>query len=223
MNNILLDSTISYDKEGIYKLTLNNDSFININNSNIKLYLVTENDIKITINIKGKVEIYNFTKNNITVDLNLLEKAKVEFYQMTITNNNTTNILNAYHKHKDTISNLICNGISYDKGNLKFIVNGYVKKGMINSICNQTSRIVNLDAAKSLIEPNLFIEEFDSLANHSAYTGPFDKKILFYLKTKGISEDNAYKLLLNGLFKLNELPKDYEELIDKMLLEILRR
>ena len=223
MNNILLDSTISYDKEGIYKLTLNSDSIININNSNIKLYLVTENDIKITINIKGKVEIYNFTKNNITVDLNLLEKAKVEFYQMTITNNNTTNILNAYHKSKDTISNLICNGISYDKGNLKFIVNGYVKKGMINSICNQTSRIVNLDAAKSLIEPNLFIEEFDSLANHSAYTGPFDKKILFYLKTKGISENNAYQLLLKGLFKLNELPKDYEELIDKMLLEILRR
>ena len=43
-------------KEGIYKLTLNSDSIININNSNIKLYLVTENDIKITINIKGKVE-----------------------------------------------------------------------------------------------------------------------------------------------------------------------
>ena len=163
MNNILLDSTISYDKEGIYKLTLNNDSFININNSNIKLYLVTENDIKITINIKGKVEIYNFTKNNITVDLNLLENANLEFYQMTITNNNIVNELNAYHKHKDTISNLVCNGISYDKGNLKFIVNGYVKKGMINSICNQTSRIVNLGNAKSLIEPNLFIEEFDLL------------------------------------------------------------
>ena len=223
MNNILLDSTISYDKEGIYKLTLNNDSFININNSNIKLYLVTENDIKITINIKGKVEIYNFTKNNITVDLNLLENANLEFYQMTITNNNIVNELNAYHKHKDTISNLVCNGISYDKGNLKFIVNGYVKKGMINSICNQTSRIVNLGNAKSLIEPNLFIEEFDSLANHSAYTGPFDKRLLFYLETKGISRNNAYKLLLKGLFKVKELPKDYEEVIDESLFEILRR
>ena len=223
MNNILLDSTKSYDKEGTFKLELDKDTTINIESDNIKLYLVTKNNIRVDFNISNSATIYNITTENITINANIYNNAKLDFYLMTITDKKITNEVNVYHQNKNTTSNVICHGISYGKGDLKFSVNGYIKKGMTGSLCNQSSRIINLDEGKSLIEPNLFIEEFDSLANHSAYTGPFDKKILFYLKTKGISEDNAYKLLLKGLFKVKELPKDYEELIDKSLLEILRR
>mgnify|MGYP001623885401 CR=1 FL=1 len=223
MNKILLDSTISYDKEGIYKQELEKDTVININNSNIKLYLLTKESIKIIININSEVEIYNFTTTNLDLTLNLLKNAKVKFYQMTITDKRIKNIITATHQYQETISNLICNGISYGNGNLSFIVNGIIKKGNINSICNQTSRIINIDGGKSLIEPNLFIDEYDSLANHSAYTGPFDEKTLFYLESKGIKEEEAFKLLLKGLFKKETLPKDYEEIIDQILIKALRR
>ena len=93
MNKILLDSTISYDKEGIYKQELEKDTVININNSNIKLYLLTKESIKIIININSEVEIYNFTTTNLDLTLNLLKNAKVKFYQMTITDKRIKNIM----------------------------------------------------------------------------------------------------------------------------------
>ena len=94
---------------------------------------------------------------------------------------------------------------------------------MIGSICNQSSRIINLDEGKSSIKPNLFIDEFDSIANHSAYTGPFDEKLLFYLETKGISKKEAFNLLLNGFMKVVELPIDYESVLDNILDKVMRR
>ena len=223
MNKILLDSTKSFNKEGTYKLELDKDITINIESDNVKLYLVTKNDIKINFNIKKSVTIYNITTNNIKMNANIYNNSKLDFYLMSITDKKITNEVNIYHQNKETISNVTCHGISYLKGDLKFSVNGYIKKGMINSVCNQSSRIINLDEGKSLIEPNLFIEEFDSIANHSAYTGPFDEKILFYLETKGISKKESFNLLLNGFMKLEELPKDYENILDSILDKVMRR
>ena len=223
MNKILLDSTKSFNKEGTYKLELDKDITINIESDNIKLYLVTKNDIKINFNIKKSVTIYNITTKNIKINANIYNNSKLDFYLMSITDKKITNEVNVYHQNKETISNVTCHGISYLKGDLKFSVNGYIKKGMINSVCNQSSRIINLDEGKSLIEPNLFIEEFDSIANHSAYTGPFDEKLLFYLETKGISKKESFNLLLNGFMKLEELPKDYENILDSILDKVMRR
>lgn len=223
MNNILLDSAISFSKEGTFKLELDKDTTINIESDNVKLYLVTKNNIKVDFNILNSTTIYNITTESITVNINIYNNAKLDFYEMTVTDKKITNEVNVYHKNKETTSNVTCHGISYSKGDLKFSVNGYIKKGMIGSICNQSSRIINLDDGKSLIEPNLFIDEFDSIANHSAYTGPFDEKLLFYLETKGISKKEAFNLLLNGFMKVVELPKDYESILDNILDKVTRR
>lgn len=223
MNNILLDSTKSYDKEGTFKLELDKDTTINIESDNIKLYLVTKNNIRVDFNISNSATIYNITTENITINTNIYNNAKLDFYLMTITDKKITNEVNVYHQDKETTSNVICHGISYGKGDLKFSVNGYIKKGMIGSICNQSSRIINLDEGKSLIEPNLFVEEFDSIANHSAYTGPFDEKSLFYLETKGISRKEAFNLLLSGFMKLVDLPKEYKNILDMLLNKVMRR
>ena len=223
MNNILLDSTVCFNKEGTFKLELDKNTTINIESDNVKLYLVTKNNIKVDFNILNSTTIYNITEESIIVNINIYNNAKIDFYNMTITDKKITNEVNVYHQNKDTISNVICHGISYLKGDLKLSVNGYIKKGMIGSICNQSSRIINLDDGKSLIEPNLFIDEFDSVANHSAYTGPFDNKLLFYLETKGISKKEAFNLLLNGFMKVVELPKDYESVLDNILDKVMRR
>ena len=223
MNNILLDSAISFSKEGTYKLELDKDTTISVESDNVKLYLVTKNNITVDFNILNSTTIYNITTESITVNINIYNNAKLDFYEMTVTDKKITNEVNVYHKNKETTSNVTCHGISYGKGDLKFSVNGYIKKGMIGSICNQSSRIINLDDGKSLIEPSLFIDEFDSIANHSAYTGPFDEKLLFYLETKGISKKEAFNLLLNGFMKVVELPIDYESVLDNILDKVMRR
>ena len=223
MNNILLDSAISFSKEGTFKLELDKDTTISVESDNVKLYLVTKNNIKVDFNILNSTTIYNITTESITVNINIYNNAKLDFYEMTVTDKKITNEVNVYHKNKETTSNVTCHGISYGKGDLKFSVNGYIKKGMIGSVCNQSSRIINLDEGKSLIEPNLFIDEFDSIANHSAYTGPFDEKLLFYLETKGISKKESFNLLLNGFMKVVELPIDYESVLDNILDKVMRR
>ena len=223
MNNILLDSAISFSKEGTYKLELDKDTTISVESDNVKLYLVTKNNITVDFNILNSTTIYNITMESITVNINIYNNAKLDFYEMTVTDKKITNEVNVYHKNKEITSNVTCHGISYGKGDLKFSVNGYIKKGMIGSICNQSSRIINLDDGKSLIEPNLFIDEFDSIANHSAYTGPFDEELLFYLETKGISKKEAFNLLLNGFMKVVELPIDYESVLDNILDKVMRR
>ena len=223
MNNILLDSAISFSKEGTFKLELDKDTTISVESDNVKLYLVTKNNIKVDFNILNSTTIYNITTESITVNINIYNNAKLDFYEMTVTDKKITNEVNVYHKNKETTSNITCHGISYGKGDLKFSVNGYIKKGMIGSVCNQSSRIINLDEGKSLIEPNLFIDEFDSIANHSAYTGPFDEKLLFYLETKGISKKESFNLLLNGFMKVVELPIDYESVLDNILYKVIRR
>ena len=223
MNNILLDSAKSFSKEGTFKLELDKDTTINIESDNVKLYLVTKNNIKVDFNILNSTTIYNITRESITVNINIYNNAKLDFYEMTATDKKITNEVNIYHKNKETTSNVTCHGISYGKGDLKFSVNGYIKKGMIGSVCNQSSRIINLDEGKSSIKPNLFIDEFDSIANHSAYTGPFDEKLLFYLETKGISKKESFNLLLNGFMKVVELPKDYESVLDNILDKVTRR
>ena len=223
MNNILLDSAISFSKEGTFKLELDKDTTISVESDNVKLYLVTKNNIKVDFNILNSTTIYNITTESITVNINIYNNAKLDFYEMTVTDKKITNEVNVYHKNKETTSNVTCHGISYGKGDLKFSVNGYIKKGMIGSICNQSSRIINLDEGKSSIKPNLFIDEFDSIANHSAYTGPFDNKLLFYLETKGISKKEAFNLLLNGFMKVVELPIDYESVLDNILDKVMRR
>ena len=222
MNNILLDSTVCFNKEGTFKLELDKDTTINIESDNVKLYLVTKNNIKVDFNILNSTTIYNITTESITVNINIYNNTKLDFYNMTVTDKKITNEVNVYHQNKETTSNVICHGISYGKGDLKFSVNGYIKNSMIGSICNQSNRIINLDEGKSLIEPNLFIDEFDSIANHSAYTGPFDNKLLFYLETKGISKKESFNLLLNGFMKMVELPKDYENVLDNILDKVMR-
>ena len=223
MNNILLDSAISFSKEGTFKLELDKDTTISVESDNVKLYLVTKNNIKVDFNILNSTTIYNITRESITANINIYNNAKLDFYEMAVTDKKITNEVNVYHKNKETTSNVTCHGISYGKGDLKFSVNGYIKKGMIGSICNQSSRIINLDEGKSSIKPNLFIDEFDSIANHSAYTGPFDEKLLFYLETKGISKKEAFNLLLNGFMKVVELPIDYESVLDNILDKVMRR
>ena len=223
MNNILLDSAISFSKEGTFKLELDKDTTISVESDNVKLYLVTKNNIKVDFNILNSTTIYNITRESITVNINIYNNAKLDFYEMAVTDKKITNEVNVYHKNKETTSNVTCHGISYGKGDLKFSVNGYIKKGMIGSVCNQSSRIINLDEGKSSIKPNLFIDEFDSIANHSAYTGPFDEKLLFYLETKGISKKESFNLLLNGFMKVVELPIDYESVLDNILDKVTRR
>ena len=64
------------------------------------------------------------------------------------------------------------------------------------------------------INPNMFIDSNDVIANHNSTIGNINKDYLFYLNSKGIENDNAKKLIISGFLK-SILNSDMNEIIDK--------
>lgn len=135
----------------------------------------------------------------------------------TISNDNQNFMTNIYHNNVDTSSYLINRGINKDNS-LIFDVNTYVKKGCANVKLNQVSKIIKLGNSKSTIKPNLYIDENDVEASHGASIGRFREEELFYLKSRGLSQDDSYKMLIKAFlisqFK-QEMREKLEEIIDK--------
>jgi len=139
--------------------------------------------------------------------------SKVEYHFSTISNSNK--IYNIYIKHnnKKTYSNIVAHGVSFNNAVLNFNVNGTINEGNSESILNQDNRIILLGENKSIINPKLFIYDNNIEAKHSAVIGKFSDMDLFYLKSRGINENNAIKILAKGfLLGILDVPgsKNYE-------------
>ena len=70
-----------------------------------------------------------------------------------------------------------------------------------------------MENGKSTICPNLLIDNYDVISNHAAYIGKFKDEILFYMMSRGISVQVAYRLLLNG-FLVNTDSIDISKISD---------
>ena len=106
-----------------------------------------------------------------------------------------------YHEAPFTKSFIRNHGVTKEEGKIDFQVSNFVKKGCFHSVVDQKNRIVNFSENLCTIKPNLFIDEYDCSANHSAYIGTFKKEEMFYLQSRGIEENLAMQLLLKGFLK----------------------
>ena len=101
---------------------------------------------------------------------------------------------------------MVNNGVN-KSGSMNIQISGYVPKYMMNCICNQSNRIINLTDRKCEIRPNLYIDTDDVDANHSALIGKFNNDELFYLNSRGINDIDANNLLIKG-FLLNKVDSE---------------
>jgi len=129
------------------------------------------------------------------------EGAQIQYILKTACISQETYDLQIYHNAKNTNSDIIHHGINLDKGALSFSISTYIPEGNKGCIANQANRIINLTNQQCGIKPNLFIEEYDVIANHSAHIGSFKEEEIFYLERLGIPYETACKLLLQGFMK----------------------
>lgn len=163
-----------------YKITLNKNSYLNYN----RFFDCENSKEMIIINLNG-------------------EHAKADFIHKTISTNKEYYDILVYHNAKETISNITNNGINIKDGVLHFNVSSFVPNKIKNCIVEQNSRIINLTNNECLINPNLFIDENDVIANHSALIGGYNDEELFYIKSRGIDEKTATNLLARGFLLQN--------------------
>ena len=158
-------------------------------------------DSSFNINKDETLEIYHFVVNkdvNIKINLNG-ENAKVIYHLSIISKDKNVCNIEVNHVSSNTESKVICHGVNTDDKRLEFNIKGVIPNKASNCICNEENEIINLKDGESIIKPNLLIRNFNTCSSHSAYIGEFNKEKLFYLESRGISKENAIKLLMEGL------------------------
>lgn len=106
------------------------------------------------------------------------------------------------HKAPNTIGNMTNIGIANKKG--KIILNGVekIEKGMKNANAFQTLKgIITSDQAIVEVNPILLIDEYDVKAGHGATIGKIEEDVLYYLRSRGLNQTEAEKLIINGFLK----------------------
>jgi Fe-S cluster assembly scaffold protein SufB len=141
----------------------------------------------------------NINEVNETTDILLNGiNSKIDYNFSTLSNTSKIYNININHNNKYTNSNVICRGVSFDNAILQLNVNGTIDEGNSESKLNQDNRIMVFGNNKSIICPKLFISENDVEAKHAAVIGRFSNQELFYLKSRGIDEIAATKMLVKG-------------------------
>ena len=218
MNNIVLESNLLILKD-------NEDKKIEIKkNINTKIVLINEEDTNNKIifdleeNSNAIINIFDVSKNinrDITINLNG-KNSYVELNISSISLDENSYVVNVFHNEKNTHSETFLHGLTMDDNKIVFKNNGTIKKGCIRSILNQDNKIITLGKNNSMIEPNLFIDEYDVEASHGAYVGKFKEEDIFYLKARGLNEESCNNLLITGFLIGNFDEKEkLEKIINK--------
>ncbi|MBC7694391.1 MAG: Fe-S cluster assembly protein SufD [Burkholderiales bacterium] len=112
------------------------------------------------------------------------------------------------HQKPNCESNELYKGIAKDKSTGTFNGKIFVRKDAQKTNAYQSSKnILMSDDATINTKPQLEIYADDVKCSHGTSTGKVDTEALFYLKARGIGEENARKLLLQAFA---------QELIDKI-------
>ena len=223
MNKLLVNS-----EEEINNLVIEEDTELvfNFNDTSRDIYIVVEDNIclnivNISFNTSNKINItlkndsrviYNkFSINSGDYIYTLLdgEYSNVVINNSVVNNDDTKMKFVIEHNNTNTSSNLSNHGVNNSSGTLYFNVDSKINRSASLACADQENKIINLVKGDSKILPNLLVDNYDVSASHSAYISDFDKESMFYLKSRGISEKDARRLLLEG-FLIGNLDVDDE-------------
>lgn len=128
------------------------------------------------------------------------------------------------HKGRRSISNIESRGVLMDEATKVFRGNLDFKKGAKLSRGVEEEYVVLLDpAVKSDSIPALLCEEDDVSGEHAASAGQINEDQLFYLMSRGLSLNEAKKLIVTASFRpiLDKIP--IEDMKNTLIDEVSRR
>ncbi len=124
------------------------------------------------------------------------------------------------HAAPDTTSSVLSKSISKNGG-----INVYrgllqINKGATGSKSKVRCDSLILDkTSKSLTYPTMRIQEDDVSVGHEASTGKINEEQLFYLQSRGLSEEAALGMIVNGFIEpiVRELPMEYAVEMNRLI------
>lgn len=201
----------------IERFSTNNPTLDLTLNENESKTIIVFNDGKseTTYNLNASVKkgahlnIYNVVTSDYSTKINetitLDEKdANVEILNVLLLTSDAhleSNIM-IRHLEKETKSNFLNYAIAKDNASMVLNNNAFIKQGASKSVVQQKAKGLTLSKkAKIKAMPNLFIDEYDVIANHAAAIGSINKEDLFYLMSRGLEESTASSLIVLGFIK----------------------
>jgi Fe-S cluster assembly scaffold protein SufB len=77
-----------------------------------------------------------------------------------------------------------------------------IKKGAKNIEASEEERCILLSKnSKMEAIPSLLVDENDVVASHAASSAPVDEDSIFYLMTRGFSEEEAKNSIIKGIYE----------------------
>ncbi len=149
--------------------------------------------------------------DDVTMEVELGSKSCFSCFYRTLATRSHHLIETIRHIGNESKSTLINHGVNLKGEALRFEVNGVVPKKVLDCVSRQDNQIIELEKGTSTILPNLLIEEHQVEASHSAYIGTFGEEELFYLSSRGIAKNEAYRLLLHGFFLGEKWNEEWRE------------
>lgn len=132
------------------------------------------------------------------------ENAEVEIVGLVMGKGSEEKALEAYitHAAPNTKSNVNVRAVLKDKSTFAFRGNVKIEKGAKGADAYLRSDALLFDDAKMGDDtPALEILEPDVKAGHAATIGKVDEQMLFYLMSRGLSREQAEKMLIEGFVK----------------------
>ena len=153
-----------------------------------------------TLNIYNVATTYKSAELNETVELCDVD-ATCNILNVLLVGENAKFTSNIFinHLEKHTTSDFQNYAIAVDNATMILNNNAKIIQGASKSVVRQKAKGLTLSqTAKIKAMPNLYIDEYDVIANHAASIGSISKEDLFYLMSRGLEERDAAKLIVLG-------------------------
>lgn len=201
MNKILLDDEV---------FVLDNQECSFEVNGNSKIYIlpkIKDYNLSIILNDNSCLEMDIFTNSSINNSINIISKnnTKLKLIQtFDIKDEYSFNFKNEMIGNNST-SECLIKGIAY--GTVKLNIDGKIDEKTNDNELDEKINVLTR-GGKVICSPVLHVSTKNVIANHGNSISNIDSSTLFYLMSKGISEEGAIKLIedsyLYGPFKDNE-------------------
>ncbi|QPV62402.1 Fe-S cluster assembly protein SufD [Halosimplex litoreum] len=132
-----------------------------------------------------------------------------------------------WHEHEHTTADLVTRGVLDDEA--RSVYEGVQDVGTDawdTSSYQRENTLMLSDDSEADASPKLIINNHDTEASHSATVGQVDAEELFYMTSRGVDEERAKNMLVEGFFvpvleevAVDELREDMDELIVERLTE----
>lgn len=150
------------------------------------------------------------------------ENGELKFYLVTIGKNQNSNKFETVVRHlaENTQAEFVIKSILLDESSLDFEGNIIIEKTGELARSNLKHQVLLLsEKASARTIPALEIEAEDVKASHNASVGKLDEDEMFYLESRGFSEEKSRKMLITAFLEevIMKMPAEQQEKVRKKL------